>query len=86
LLLPPVELKLVLLELELEELSLVPTTTPDADLDAGVAKASTTFLEPPSVSGESLSPSVSLSVIVESDESELISLSVFFLSSSCLLL
>jgi hypothetical protein len=53
LLLPPVELELVL-ELELEELSPVPTT-PDADVDASVAKASTAFLiEPPSVSDGSL--------------------------------
>jgi hypothetical protein len=82
LLLPPVELELELvleLELELEELSLVPTIP---DVNAGIAKASTAFLiEPPSVSGGSLS-SVSLSVIFESDESELISSSVFFSSSS----
>jgi hypothetical protein len=54
-------------------------------VDAGIAKnskASTAtvtvcLIEPPSVSGKSLS-----SVIVESDKSELISSSVFFLSSS----
>jgi hypothetical protein len=68
--LPAVELELVLV-LELEELSLVPST-PDADVDDGIAKtskASTAFSEPPSVPGESLSSSTSLSVIVESDES-----------------
>jgi hypothetical protein len=55
----------VLLELELEELSLVPST-PDVDVDDGLAKtskASTALLEPPSVSGESLSSSSCLSVI-----------------------
>jgi hypothetical protein len=66
----------VLLELELEKLLLAPTT-PDADVDAGIAKASAatvSLIEPPSVSGKSLS-----SVIVESDESDSASC---FLSSS----
>jgi hypothetical protein len=76
--LPTVELELELEELE--ELSLVPST-PDVDVDgiAKTSKASTAFLEPPSVSGESLSPSISLSVIVELDE---FSDSASFLSSS----
>jgi hypothetical protein len=67
--LPTVELELELvlvLELEeLEEFSLVPST-PDGDVDDGIAKtskASTALLEPPSVSGESLSSSSRLSVI-----------------------
>jgi hypothetical protein len=75
LLLPRVELELVL---ELEELPDVLDNTPTwlvPTPDVGKAKASTAFLiEPPSVSGESLS-----SVIVESDES---GSSASFLSSS----
>jgi hypothetical protein len=87
--LPAVELELepvllLVLALELEELSLVPST-PDADVDDGIAKtskASTAFLiEPPSVSGGSLS-SISLSVIVESDESDNSSASCFLPSSA----
>jgi hypothetical protein len=70
--LPTVELELEVLE----ELSLVPS---DADGLAKTSKASTAFLEPLSVLGESLSSSTSLSVIVESDES---SDSASFLSSS----
>jgi hypothetical protein len=83
--LPTVELELVLvLELEeLEKFSLVPST-PDADVDDGIAKtskASTALLEPPSVSGESLSSSSCLLSVIASIFS-IISKA----SSSCLLL
>jgi hypothetical protein len=71
LLLPPVDFEL---EPELEEPSLVPA--PDADV--GKAKASAAFLiEPPSVSGESLSSVIQMNL--SSDH-------LVLLLSSCLLL